>query len=242
MKKVFGINPVKELLLADKDIEIIYLQSDTKNKFKEIISLAKGKKVRLDYTDKDFFNQNFHGENHQGVCAYLASLQNPDLSESELYSVNKDKILFLMLDGITDPHNLGAVIRSADVFGVDCVILPKDKSAKINETVYKTSSGAVSYVPTCTVTNLSRTLEKLKENEFWVYGAEKDGGINPEDENFPAKCVLVIGSEGKGMRRLVKENCDIFLTIPSLGNVDSLNASNACAVLLYAMRNKINKI
>ncbi len=237
MKYVFGINPVTELLKSGKKINEIYILNSKKNKLIEIEKTAKQNNVKINYTDKEFFEKKTGDLNHQGIIALSSDNITPRLNEDELYNIQNEKITLLALDGITDPHNLGAVLRSADLFGVNAVILPKDKSAVVNETVYKTSSGAAFYVPTCTVTNLTRTLEKLKKNGFWIYALDIDNGINLKDEKFPDKCVIVLGSEGKGLKRIVKNACDIILTIPMAGHVDSLNASNACAIVLYEIFN-----
>lgn len=139
------------------------------------------------------------------------------------------------LDGVTDPHNLGAILRSADQFGADLVIVPARRNARINDTVYRTSAGAAAQVPTVTVPNLTRALGDLKEAGFWVYGADT-GGVDVLSAKLDARAVLVMGSEGDGMSRLVRESCDELVRIPSFGSVDSLNVSVAAGVLLYELR------
>ncbi len=235
MKNIYGINPVNELIKSGAKIAEIHILDAKKNKLIELINQAKIKNIPVKFSNKDFFSNHIPDKTHQGVLAFVNSNVNPVLSENELIENNKQLLTYLALDGITDPHNLGAIIRSADVFGVDAIILPKDRSAEVNETVFKTSSGAAAYIPTCKVTNLTRTLKKLKEKNFWIYALDIENGVKLRKEKFPPKRVIVLGSEGKGLKRLVKENCDITLTIPMSGHVDSLNASNACAIVLYEL-------
>ena len=143
--------------------------------------------------------------------------------------------LVLMLDGITDPHNLGAILRSADQFGADLVVIPERRSVQANETVVKVSSGAAQYVPLAVVTNLTRALEKLKDNGFWVYAADMNGSSSYE-EKFSPRSVLVMGSEGSGISSLVRKNSDYVVSIPMRGHIDSLNVSVAAGILMYQYR------
>ena len=143
--------------------------------------------------------------------------------------------LVLILDGITDPHNLGAILRSADQFGVDLVMIPERRSVQANETVVKGSSGAAQYVPVSVVTNLNREIEVLKKNGFWVYGADMKG-TSSYSEKFSSRTAIVMGSEGCGMSNLVRKNCDYIVSIPMQGHIDSLNVSVAAGILLYEFR------
>lgn len=232
MEKIYGINPVREIIKSGKHVDVLYVQNNKKNKFTEILELAKERKINVKTVPIDFFDRELSGLNHQGIAASVNTQSHPVLSEEELFLL-EGKVTVLILDGITDPHNLGAILRSSDVFGVNAVVMPRDNSVRINDTVFKTSSGAAAYVPSCTVTNIARTLEKLKENGYWIYGTDSENGKSPRSEKFAEKTAVVIGSEGKGMRRIIAEHCDVLLTIPSTGHVDSLNASNAAAVILY---------
>jgi len=152
-----------------------------------------------------------------------------------LDGVESEDSLVIALDGVTDPHNLGAVLRSAEQFGAEVVMLPERRSAHLNETVAKTSAGAAAHVPMLQTTNLARALGELKEAGFWIYGAEA-GGTPLSSCSFSGRVVLVLGSEGKGMGRLVRENCDELIAIPMLGKLDSLNVSVACGILCYEVR------
>lgn len=150
----------------------------------------------------------------------------------KLESRSQEKATVLILDCITDPHNLGAILRSADQFAVDCVIIPQRGSAKQTSTVMKTSAGAARYVKSFTVANLKRSIDLLKEYGFWVYGTDM-AGKTPREEPLADRCVIVMGSEGKGMRQLTANSCDSVLTIPTAGHIDSLNVSVACGIILY---------
>ena len=143
--------------------------------------------------------------------------------------------LVLILDGITDPHNLGAILRSADQFGVDLVMIPERRSVQANETVVKVSSGAAQYVPVAVVTNLNREIQTLKDNGFWIYGADM-AGSNSYEEKFSRRTAIVMGSEGDGISNLVRKNCDYIVSIPMRGHIDSLNVSVATGILLYEFR------
>jgi len=152
-----------------------------------------------------------------------------------LDSVESEDSLVIALDGVTDPHNLGAVLRSAEQFGAELVMVPERRSAHLNETVAKTSAGAAAHVSMLQTTNLARALGELKEAGFWIYGAEADG--TPLNScSFSGRVVLVLGSEGKGMGRLVRATCDELVAIPMLGHLDSLNVSVACGILCYEVR------
>lgn len=143
--------------------------------------------------------------------------------------------MVLVLDGITDPHNLGAILRSADQFGADLVLIPERRAVQANETVVKVSSGAAQYVPVAVVTNLNREIQYLKDHGFWVYGADMKG-TNSYEEKFAERSVIVMGSEGDGMSNLVRKNCDYIVSIPMQGHIDSLNVSVAAGILMYEFR------
>jgi len=144
-----------------------------------------------------------------------------------------EKPFIVILDEITDVHNLGSIIRSAECLGAHGVIIPKRRAAQINSVVAKSSAGAIEYLPVCRVTNISDTLETLKEKGLWIYGADMEGEKYIYEENFDVPVGLVIGSEGSGLGRLVKEKCDILIKIPMKGNINSLNASNAASIIIY---------
>ncbi|MDA3958306.1 23S rRNA (guanosine(2251)-2'-O)-methyltransferase RlmB [Oceanispirochaeta sp.] len=161
-----------------------------------------------------------------------SALHYTDLKNFMMEKNGEEQLLVLLLDGITDPHNMGAILRSADQFSVDLVLIPGNRSAGINATVAKVSVGAHAWVPTLQISNSARALETLKENGFWIYGADMGGSTAPETDLKGRTC-LVLGSEGKGISRLLKDKCDTMVSIPTTGHVDSLNVSVAAGILMY---------
>lgn len=173
---------------------------------------------------------------HQGIIAEIKDYEYYSL-EYILDSANKkEKPVIVMLDGINDTHNLGAILRSADVFDVSGIIIGKHNQVPLNATVAKSSAGAINYVPVCLVTNLNQTISKLKENGYWIVSTDGSGNINYQDLKYDFKVVLVIGSEGNGVSKLVLKNSDYVIKIPQFGHVNSLNASVATGILLAKIR------
>ena len=230
MEKLIGINPVTEALKNKKEIEYIEIFKGTNEEtVKEIKNLASKLNIKIKKAEK-------REENSQGVVAYVNDYDyylefNAFLEKVAL----EEKSFILALDGIQDPRNFGALIRSAESFGVSGIIIPERRSVKINETVIKTSTGAIEHVPIIKVTNLNRALESLKKVGCWVYGAEADGNKFYNEEKYPNKSVLVLGSEGFGIKQKVKEQCDILVKIPLKGKINSLNVSVAGGILLAEM-------
>lgn len=235
MKKIiYGINPVFEALNSkDSIITDIIVQSGKENKrVQQIIDLAVKKAISVRYEDKNAFN-NICNENHQGVIAHISRFdyKNFDDLMEELNDAADSKLLFL--DCIEDPHNLGAVIRSAAAFGFDGIVVPENKSAHVTAAVIKTSSGAVFHIPVCLVKNLSMALNSAKDNGFWSVGLVVDSDKFLHDLDLKMKVALVIGNEEKGLRTLVAKNCDFLAKIPISKKVNSLNASAAGACAMY---------
>lgn len=234
MERIIGVNPVTEALLnKENNIEKLELfsglKSETVNKLKE---LASKRNIKIFYTGKKI-------ENSQGVAVYISNHDYYiDFSESLEMLATKNKSVVLILDEIQDPRNFGAIIRSAEVFKVDLIIIPERNSVRINETVVKTSTGAIEYVNITKVTNLSDTIEKLKKLNYWVYGAAREANLNYNEESYPDKVVLVLGNEGSGIRKKVREHCDKLIKIPMFGKINSLNVSVASGILLSRIVNK----
>lgn len=230
MEKLIGINPVTEALKNKKEIEYIEIFKGTKDeKIKEIKFLASKLNIKIKNSDK-------REENSQGVVAYISDYDYyMEFGEFQERLIKEERSLVLVLDGIQDPRNFGAIIRSAETFGISGIIIPERRAVKINETVVKTSTGAIEHVPIVKVTNLSRTLEALKKLDFWIYGAEADGEKLYYEEKYPKKSALVLGSEGFGIKQKVKEQCDILVKIPLKGKINSLNVSVAGGILLAEM-------
>ena len=231
---VWGIHPVLESLKTNPSMvrEVTVLKDRLPGRIDEIINLARQHNLRIQYVQDLPAAINKHV--HQGVAARLR-LASPTTIEdilSRVKSATAQPIL-LALDCIQDPHNLGAIIRSAAAAGVIAILLPKDRSAPLSGTVAKASAGALSHIPICQVTNLVEALKRLRDEGIWIYGAEKDTPISLYQADFSGPVCLVVGSEGKGLRPLVKKQCDFLITIPMRGNLDSLNASVATAIILF---------
>lgn len=237
---IYGKNTIIEALKGKKSVYTVYIQNSMKDN--KIIDLCKKKKVDIKVVDKSEFIKKLGNVAHQGVMA--------EVEEYRYYSVdeilknipaNKQPLL-LMLDGLEDPHNLGAILRTCDAIGVDGVIIGKNRSVGLNATVAKVSTGAIDHVKVAQVTNLTRTLEDLKKKSFWVVGCDLDKAQDYRQIDYNMPLVIVIGSEGFGISRLVKKACDFNVILPMIGHVTSLNASVATAVILYQVYNSRNPL
>lgn len=232
---VFGKNVVRALLEDDKKIYEIILMEGFKDQ--KILSLLKGRKFPIKTMNRHKMDAKLDG-NHQGIAALIDEYKMYSLDEV-LNDIPDGKMpLLLMLDGIEDPHNLGAILRTCDCVGVDGVIIGKHRSVTLTPTVAKVSTGAIETVKVAQVTNLSRTLQDLKQKGYWVVGADMERAQNYRDVNYDMPLVLVIGSEGFGISTLVRKNCDFCVKLPMIGKVSSLNASVACGILLYEVYGK----
>lgn len=227
MELTYGKHSVENLLNTDGDIDRIYLFKD--GSFNNIYSLAKEKGIEVRFVERRELDKLAEGVNHQGVIAISHGFQYTDLDE---FLRENKKGFIVILDGITDPHNLGAIIRTSECTGVDLIIIPKRRSAYVNDTVRKVSSGATEYMKVAKVANINQTIKKLKDHGYWIYGADMDGETY-YNVALERPLAIVIGSEGEGLQRLVKENLDFTISIPLKGKIESLNASVACGVILY---------
>ena len=240
---IFGRNSVTEALRAGRSVNKIFLLDDRNNSaLKKIFASAKEKKIIVEYLNRAKLDKICGGKNHQGVIAKVAAVQYSTLEEILNFAEEKNQPPFLiLLDELEDPRNFGAILRTADAVGVHGVIIPKRRSVSLNSTVAKTSAGAAEYVKVAQVTNVAETLKKLRELDLKIVGADMDGEKNFQDADLTGGIVLIIGSEGKGMRRLTKENCDSLVKIPMVGKINSLNASVAGAILMYEIFNQRSK-
>ncbi|WP_163831756.1 23S rRNA (guanosine(2251)-2'-O)-methyltransferase RlmB [Spartinivicinus ruber] len=232
---VIGIHAVQALLEQHPE-QVVELNIQRAKKLPErlvkLTELAHGHGVRVSYPDKDYF-RDITGV-HQGVLAKVKPIT--AAGEKELTSFLQNlshEPLLLILDGVTDPHNLGACLRTADAAGVDAVIIPKDKSAGLNATVRKVACGAAEVIPLFSVTNLARTLKQIQENGVWIVGTAGEVQQSIYEVELKGAIALVMGAEGKGMRRLTREHCDFLVNIPMAGAVSSLNVSVATGVCLF---------
>ncbi|HGI2769539.1 TPA: 23S rRNA (guanosine(2251)-2'-O)-methyltransferase RlmB [Streptococcus agalactiae] len=236
---VYGLHAVTESLRANTGNKL-YLQDDLRGKnVDKVKALATEKKVSISWTPKKTLSDMTNGGVHQGFVLKVSEFAYADLSEIMTKAENEENPLILILDGLTDPHNLGSILRTADATNVTGIIIPKHRSVGVTPVVSKTSTGAVEHVPIARVTNLSQTLDTLKDKEFWIFGTDMNG--TPSHKwNTKGKLALVIGNEGKGISHNIKKQVDEMITIPMNGYVQSLNASVAAAILMYEVfRNRL---
>lgn len=239
-----GRNAVTEALKSGRGINKLWIASgDREGSVAEIAALAKERGIVVQYVERAKIEALASGHRHQGVLAYVAPVPYAELEDILKAAEAKGEAPFLvLLDELEDPHNLGALLRTADATGVHGILIPKRRSVSLNATVAKTSAGAVEYVPVARIGNIAQTLKKLKEKGFWVAGADMDGEKAYYEADLTGPLVLVVGSEGKGMSRLTKEACDFIVRMPMVGRINSLNASVAGSILMYeSMRQRLQK-
>lgn len=239
-----GRNAVTEALKSGRGINKLWIASgDREGSVAEIVALAKERGIVVQYVERAKIEALAGGHRHQGVLAYVAPVPYAELEDILKAAEEKGEAPFLvLLDELEDPHNLGALLRTADATGVHGILIPKRRSVSLNATVAKTSAGAVEYVPVARIGNIAQTLKKLKEKGFWVAGADMDGEKAYYEADLTGPLVLVVGSEGKGMSRLTKEACDFIVRMPMVGRINSLNASVAGSILMYeSMRQRLQK-
>ena len=239
---IVGRNAVKEALRAGRSVQRVLIADDKiKTALADIAGLAKSKGIQVRPTPVKQLNKYAEEVPHQGVVALVAAIDFMDLGEV-LQEHSDTTPLLILTDGVEDPHNMGAIIRTAECVGATAVLIPKRHNAPINATVAKTSAGAVEQISLVQVGNVSQTIKQLQKQGFWVMGAHMEGDRTMYEADMTIPTVLVIGNEGKGISKVVKEACDFLVTIPMYGNLNSLNASVAAAVLMYeAVRQRNNK-
>lgn len=230
---ILGRNPVIESLKAGKLIDSIYINSEAGGSISVICSMAREQGIVIKKVSEQKLNKMANGASHQGVIAMTACAEYVEIQDILDIANKKNEPPFIIIcDEIEDPHNLGAIIRTAEASGAHGVIIPKRRSASINHTVFKTSAGAAAWVPVARVSNLSQAVDTLKENGVWIYGTDSSGE-DYKSVSFDGAVGLVIGSEGFGMSRLLKEKCDFLLRLPMVGKITSLNASVAGGIFMY---------
>ena len=228
---VEGINVVNELLNSNSKIEKILLENSNNLNLQKILEKAKNSNVKCELLSKQDLDK--IRPNSQGVLAFVPAYKFAEIEDILSYAQSKNQNPFIViLDGIMDPHNLGAIIRTCECAGVHGVIIPENRACDVTDTVYKTSAGAVCHIKIAKVVNLTRTIEKLKKLGVWIYALEA-GNKRIYKADFTYPTALVIGGEGKGVSRLVKENVDEILSLDMFGKVNSLNASNAATIAIY---------
>ena len=225
---VEGINVVRELINANKRIEKIIVEKTENKEIVELLDKARSIKIKVEQVEKKDLER-IAQRKTQGIIAFIPSFRYAEIEDIFLTAERKgEKPFIVILDGISDPHNLGAIIRTCECAGVHGVIIPENRACEVNETVYKTSAGAVVHMNVAKVTNLTRTINELKDKGVWIYALEA-GNKRVYEADFTYPTALVVGSEGNGVSRLVMKNCDEVLSLDMHGQVNSLNASNAGA-------------
>jgi len=229
-----GIHPVREALRAQRPLERVLIAKGTSGpRIQEILALCRERGIPLRFEARDALDRISKGVPHQGIIAFGAARDYANL-ESVLDGVQ----LLVILDGVEDPHNLGAIIRTAHAVGADAVVVPERRAAPLTETVDKAAAGALEYLPVARVTNVSQTIERLKQQHFWIYGLDERGDQVYDQVDFATPTAIVLGGEGKGLHQAVQKHCDVLVRIPMAGAVSSLNVSVAAGIVLFEWRRR----
>jgi 23S rRNA (guanosine2251-2'-O)-methyltransferase len=229
MGVTLGIHPVREALRARRAFDkVLIAKGSSGARIQEIVTLCRDQSVPVRFESREALDRAANGLSHQGVIAFGVAHQYAELEETL-----PDARLIVILDGVEDPHNLGAIIRTAHAAGASGIIVPERRSAPLSETVARVSAGALEYMPIFRVTNISRLLEQLKQRRFWIYGLDERGVEAYDRVEYTEPAAIVLGSEGKGLHDSVKKHCDFLVSIPMAGAVSSLNVSVAAGVVLF---------
>ena len=242
--KIEGRNAVTELLKSDKTVNKLMIQKgERQGSINEIIKLAKNKKIIITEVDKNKLDQLSETKHHQGVIAFVSPIEYKELDDIfELAKERNEAPFILITDEIEDPHNLGALIRSAECAGCHGVIIPKRRAVAVTEVVAKTSVGATEYVPIVRVNNINETIRELKDRGVWIVGTDGSAKVTYYDQDMTGSIAIIIGSEGRGMNKLTMENCDFLVKIPMMGKITSLNASVSGGIVLFeALKQRLKK-
>lgn len=232
---IVGRNPVTEALKSGRDIDKLMISTED-GSMKKILALAKERRIPIMKVEKSALDRLAPGQAHQGVCAYVSAYVYAELEDIFRIAEERGEDPFIIvLDNLEDPHNLGAIMRTAECAGAHGIIIPKRRACSLTEVVAKASAGAIEYMPCVKVTNIAQTIEELKERGIWVAACDM-GGQEYYKADLKGKLAVVIGSEGFGISRLVREKCDFVVSMPMVGRITSLNASNAAAVIIYEVR------
>lgn len=235
-----GRNAVREALQSDITINKIYVDKNLEHRKDEILALASKKRIKVEYLPKNLLDKKSETKRHQGFIADSVDFKYSTLKDL-MANVKDESPFFVLLDGIEDPHNFGAIIRSCECAGVHGIVIPKNRACLVNETVIRTSTGAIANMPICMVTNLKEAIDFFKENGIWVFVAET-GGEDIYSKNLTMPIAIVIGSEGNGVKQSLRTYCDGILTLPLMGRVNSLNASVACGITVFEiLRQRLHK-
>lgn len=233
---IIGRNPVMEAVKNNREIEKIFVQKNAQGSINAILGKARDKGLVIHYVEKVALDRMANGRPHQGIMAQISPYSYGEMEDVLAIAAERNEDPFvIVLDNLEDPHNLGAIMRTAECCGAHGIIIPKRNSCGITEVVAKASAGAVEYVPCVKVNNIANTLEELKEKGFWIAACDM-GDTMYYEQDLTGPMALVVGSEGFGISKLVREKCDWVVSIPMVGKITSLNASNAAAILMYEIR------
>ena len=232
---IVGRNPVTEALRSGREIDKLMVSSE-EGSMKKILALAKERRIPVMKVEKSAIDRIAEGKAHQGVAAYVSAYAYAELEDIFRIAEERGEDPFIIiLDNLEDPHNLGAIMRTAECAGAHGIIIPKRRACGLTDVVAKASAGAIEYMPCVKVTNIAQAIEELKERGIWVAACDM-GGQEYYKADLKGKLAIVIGSEGSGISRLVKEKCDFVVSMPMVGRITLLNASNAAAVIIYEVR------
>ena len=232
---VLGRNAVIEALKSDRTIECLYVsKGDLEGSIKVALGLAKDKGIVVKEADRRKLDTMCEGLSHQGIVAKVTPFKYCEVNDIlEAAEKKEEKPFIIILDEIEDPHNLGSIIRTAELCGVHGIIIPKRRNVGVTSTVYKCSAGAIEHMKIAKVTNINATIDMLKEKGIWIYGADIEGKDYSYNTDFSGPCALIIGSEGRGISNLTLKKCDVLVKIPTVGKINSLNASVAGGIMMY---------
>jgi 23S rRNA (guanosine2251-2'-O)-methyltransferase len=235
MRHTVGIHPVREALRARRPLDkVLIAKGSAGPRVQEIVDLCRDHSVPVRFEPREMLDRLSKGIPHQGVVAFGAVHEFVELGD-----VSEGAQLLVVLDGVEDPHNLGAIIRTAHAAGADAVIVPERRAAPLTETVERAAAGALEYLPVARVTNVTQALEKLKKQGYWIYGLDERGTESYDTVAYAQPTVIVLGGEGKGIHQGVQKHCDVLVKIPMAGEVSSLNVSVAAGVVLFELRRRL---
>ena len=236
---IYGIHSVDSAVRSNHVDQLFVCKDRNSEKMTRIIEIAQKNKIPVSFMDDQWFKRNFSDNSHQFIAASSKKESFSKLSLEDFLTEGTTQHFFLILDEVQDPHNLGACFRIASAFDLSGIIVPKNNSVGITPVVSKVASGAVNHIPFFSVTNLSRTIDLLKEHNFFIYAADGYSELSIYDQSFSGNVALVMGSEGKGIRRLTKDKCDLTFSIPMSGSIESLNVSVATGICVSEIRRKL---
>lgn len=235
----YGKNTIKGLIDSKTSLEVVYLNHKFNDK--EILNLLKRNNIYYEFVDKEYLDKLSDNSNHQGIVVKTFKYEYKDLKSIVEKNKNNENALILILDGLEDPQNFGSIIRTSEALLVSGIIIPKNRSVKVTPSVARVSTGAINLVDIALVTNINQSIKYLKENNYWIVGADMNTDLLYDQVDYKMKIGLVIGSEGKGISAQTKKECDFLVKIPMYGKISSLNAAISSAIIMYAINSNRTK-